>query len=521
MAAKFSSDSPSFAPRLNLIGGEWRKASTGKTFDDINPVRSAGFQPAGSLGLTGPAGSQRSIGRFPLSTEADVDAAVRAASEAFKTWRKVPAPQRGAILRRCADALAAEKEELARLMAREMGKTLIEARGDVQEAIDCANLYAGFSRTFGGQTLPSELPDKFAMSVRKPLGVCGQITPWNFPIAIPSWKAFPALLCGNTVILKPAEDSPACASAFGRVLMSAGVPAGVFNVVHGEGEVAGAALVNHPGVAAISFTGSSETGKIIAENCGRQLKRCSLELGGKNAQIVMDDADLNLALEGAVWGAFATAGQRCTATSRLILHEKIYDRFLRRFIDAAKALRLGDPLDAKTQIGPLVNAAQLERVENYIRIGIEEGATLRLGGRRARGRGLNAGHFFEPTIFTDVTPSMRIAREEIFGPVCAVMSFKRVDEAVSILNGTRYGLSSSIYTRDVNAAFRAMRELEAGITYINGPTIGAEVHLPFGGVKETGNGHREAGAAVLDFYSEWQSVYVDYSGKLQRAQIDT
>ncbi len=504
MAAKLSLSSAAFAPAKNLIGGEWLKSRSNKTFNSTNPSRTADV-----------------VGRFPLSNEADVDVAVRAAFAAFKSWRHVPAPQRGAILRRCADALADEKENLARLMSREMGKTLIEARGDVQEAIDCANLYAGFSRTFGGQTLPSELPDKAAMSVRKPLGVCGLITPWNFPIAIPSWKAFPALLCGNTVVLKPAEDSPACASAFARVLMNAGVPAGVLNVVHGCGEEAGAALVDHPDVAAISFTGSSETGKIIAEKCGRQLKRCSLELGGKNAQIVMADADLNLALEGAVWGAFATAGQRCTATSRLLLHEKIHDAFLSRFIESAKALRLGDPLDPKTHIGPLVNAAQRERVEKYIRIGIEEGAVLRLGGKTAKRGKLKDGHFFESTIFAGVRLSMRIAQEEIFGPVCAVMKFKNLDDAIAIVNGTKYGLSSSIYTKDVNAAFRAMRDIEAGITYINGPTIGAEVHLPFGGVKQTGNGHREAGAAVLDFYSEWQSVYVDYSGKLQRAQIDT
>lgn len=504
MAPARSLSSSSFAPPKNLINGTWRNSSSGETFEDRNPARTSDL-----------------IGRFPLSTSDDVDAAVRAAADAFQSWRLVPAPQRGMVLRRCADALAGEKENLARLMAREMGKTLLEAQGDVQEAIDCANLYAGFSRTFGGQTLPSELPDKFAMSVRKPLGVCGQITPWNFPVAIPSWKAFPALLCGNTVILKPAEDSPACAGAFGRILLSAGVPPGVFNVIHGQGETAGAALLSHPGVAAISFTGSTETGKIIAESCGRQLKRCSLELGGKNAQIVMADADFDLALEGALWGAFATAGQRCTATSRLLLHSKIHDRFVNRLSAAAKTLRLGDPLDPKSQLGPLVNAAQLERVENYVRIGAEEGARMRLGGRRARGRGVNEGYFFEPTIFTEVKPSMRIAQEEIFGPVCAVLKFKTLDEAVAILNGTRYGLSSSIYTRDVNAAFRAMRELEAGITYVNGPTIGAEVHLPFGGVKQTGNGHREAGAAVLDFYSEWQSVYVDYSGKLQRAQIDT
>lgn len=490
-------------PNKNLIGPDWKHSASGQTVENRNPARTTDL-----------------IGRFPRSNAIDINEAVTRAAEAFESWSNTPAPARGATLRRCADALAAEKENLARLMSREMGKTLVEARGDVQEAIDCANLYAGFSRIFGGKTVSSELPDKFAMSVRRPLGVCGLITPWNFPVAIPSWKSFPALLCGNTVVLKPAEDSPACANAFAACLMKAGVPPGVVNVIHGFGEEAGAALVEHPKVAAISFTGSSETGKIIAASAGAQLKRCSLELGGKNAQIVMPDADVELALEGAVWGAFATAGQRCTATSRLIVHEKLHDAFVKRFAEGAKKLRLGDPLNSKTHVGPLINESQLRRVENYVQVGIAEGSKLILGGKRARGS-LSRGYFFEPTIFTHVTPDMRIAREEIFGPVCAVLKFKSLDEAVSILNATDYGLSSSIYTKDVNAAFRAMRRIEAGITYINGPTIGAEVHLPFGGVKRTGNGHREAGAEVLDFYSEWQSVYVDYSGKLQRAQIDT
>lgn len=487
----------------NLIGSEWKPSLSGRTFENRNPANTADL-----------------IGRFARSDASDIDAAVAAASAAFESWSNTPAPARGATLRRCADVLAAEKENLARLMSREMGKTLVEARGDVQEAIDCANLYAGFSRIFGGKTLASELPDKFAMSVRRPLGVCGLITPWNFPVAIPSWKSFPALLCGNTVVLKPAEDSPACANAFGACLLKAGVPPGVFNIVHGLGEEAGTALVEHPKIAAISFTGSTETGKIIASSAGAQLKRCSLELGGKNAQIVMPDADLDLALEGAVWGAFATAGQRCTATSRLIVHEKLHDAFVRRLVMGAKQLRLGDPLNPKTHVGPLINQAQLDRVESYVRVGINEGAKLILGGKRSRGA-LSKGYFYEPTIFTNGTPDMRIAREEIFGPVCAVLKFKTLDEAITILNATPYGLSSSIYTRDVNAAFKAMRRIDAGITYVNGPTIGAEVHLPFGGVKRTGNGHREAGAEVLDFYSEWQSVYVDYSGKLQRAQIDT
>jgi aldehyde dehydrogenase (NAD+) len=405
-------------------------------------------------------------------------------------------------------------------MSREMGKPLSEARGDVQEAIDCANLYSGEGRRLSGLTVPSELPNKFAMSIRRPVGVCGLITPWNFPVAIPSWKIFPALVCGNTVILKPAEDTPACAAAFVKVIEEAGVPPGVVNLVQGLGEEAGAPLVAHSDVNLISFTGSSDVGRQIASSAGEQLKRCSLEMGGKNAQIVMDDANLDLALEGALWGAFATAGQRCTATSRILLHKKIQRTFTQRLVAAARKIRLGDPLDPKTQVGPLVNQAQLDRVTRYIQIGRDDGAKMLCGGKRAAGRGLSRGYFFEPTIFDQVTPKMRIAQEEIFGPVASLISFNTFEEAVEILNGTCYGLSSSVYTANVQRAFQAIRDFDAGITYINGPTIGAEVHLPFGGVKNTGNGHREAGETVLDIFSEWKSVYVDYSGKLQRAQID-
>ena len=491
------------APSLNFIGGQWRPAAGGERFEDRSPSN-----------------TRQLIGEFPRSGATDVDAAVAAAKKAFESWRLVPAPERGNLLRRCAELLTERKEELARLMSREMGKVLTEARGDVQEAIDCAHLYSGEGRRLSGLTVPSELPNKFAMSVRRPVGVCGLITPWNFPVAIPSWKIFPALVCGNTIVLKPAEDTPACAAAFIKTIADAGAPAGVVNLVQGFGEDAGAALVEHKDVALISFTGSSETGRRIASSCGMSLKRCALEMGGKNAQIVMADANLDLALEGALWGAFATAGQRCTATSRLLLHRKIAKLFVERLVGAAKKLRLGDPLDPKTQSGPLINEAQRERVEKYIQIGIAEGAEMLCGGKRASGKGLDHGYFFQPTVFTRVKPGMRIAQEEIFGPVACVIPFNTLEEAVGILNGTAYGLSSSIYTRDVNRAFQAIRDFDAGITYINGPTIGAEVHLPFGGVKNTGNGHREAGETVLDIFSEWKAVYVDYSGKLQRAQID-
>jgi aldehyde dehydrogenase (NAD+) len=405
-------------------------------------------------------------------------------------------------------------------MTREMGKILQETRGDVQEGIDTAYYAAGEGRRLFGATTPAELPDKFAMSIRVPVGVCGLITPWNFPLAIPTWKLFPALLCGNTVVLKPAEDTPLTAVKFFEILEEAGVPPGVVNLVHGTGEKAGAALVRHPDVQLISFTGSSAVGREIAASCGQNLKRVSLEMGGKNAQVVMEDADLNLALEGALWGAFGTTGQRCTATSRLIVHRDVKKQLTEALVERAEKIKIGDGLDETVEMGPLINEAAREKVHRYVQIGKDEGARLLTGGAiYEEGKWID-GYFYRPTIFDRVKPSMRIAQEEIFGPVLSIIEIGNFEEAVEILNGTRYGLSSSVYTKDVARAFRAMRDFEAGITYINGPTIGAEVHLPFGGVKETGNGHREAGTTVYDTYSEWKSVYVDFSGRLQKAQID-
>ena len=405
-------------------------------------------------------------------------------------------------------------------MTREMGKILKETRGDVQEGIDTAFYVAGEGRRLFGETTPSELPDKFAMSVRSPIGVCALITPWNFPMAIPTWKLFPALLCGNTVVLKPAEDTPYTAVKLFEILAEAGVPPGVVNLVHGRGEETGAALVRHADVKLVSFTGSAAVGREIASVCGQQLKRISLELGGKNAQIVMEDADLNLALEGALWGAFGTTGQRCTATSRLILHRDIKKELTDMLVARAEKIKIGDGLDESVEMGPLINQAAREKVHRYVQIGRSEGARLLIGGSiYEEGKWID-GYFYRPTIFDQVTPAMRIAQEEIFGPVLSIIEVKSFEEAIEVLNGTPYGLSSSIYTRDVERSFRAMRDIEAGITYINGPTIGAEVHLPFGGVKDTGNGHREAGTTVYDIFSEWKSIYVDYSGKLQKAQID-
>lgn len=496
---------PGSAPRayLNRIGDQWVPAASGKSFENRNPARASDL-----------------VGTFPDSDSGDVDRAVKAAAKAFESWRLVPAPGRAELLFRTAEILRERKEDLARAMTREMGKVIAETRGDVQEAIDMAYYIAAEGRRLFGVTVPSELPDKLAFSIRQPLGVCGLITPWNFPMAIPSWKLFPALVAGNTVVIKPASDTPASAHHLVEILLEAGAPEGVVNIVHGGGSSVGIPLIQHPAVKMISFTGSSEVGKTIGERCGRTLKRCSLELGGKNAQIVMDDADLDLALEGALWGAFGTTGQRCTATSRLIVMKQVHDELVGRLTERAGKLKLGDGLKPETEVGPVVNRGQKERIHSYVEIGKKEGAKLLTGGTPAEEGDLSQGYFYRPTIFDGVRPDMRIAQEEIFGPVLSVITVSSLEEAIRVLNGTVYGLSSSIYTRDVNRAMRAVRDLEAGITYVNGPTIGAEVQLPFGGVKETGNGHREGGPTVIDAFTEWKSVYVDYSGKLQKAQID-
>lgn len=487
----------------NFIGGVWTAPSTGTYFENRNPA------------------DQRDlIGRFPASGAADIDAAVASAQRGFDRWKRTPAPARGDVLRRVGDLMAARKEEIANLMTREMGKPLTETRGDVQEGIDTAYYAATEGRRLFGHTVPSELANKWAMSMRRPIGVCGLVTPFNFPMAIPTWKAFPALLCGNAVILKPAEDVPHTATVLVEILLEAGLPPEVIQLVHGMGEVVGKALVEHPQVPVISFTGSTETGRFVGETCGRLHKRLSLEMGGKNAQIVLNDADLDLAIDGVLWGAFGTTGQRCTATSRLILQRGIHDTVVERLVARAEALVLGDGRVAGHDVGPLVNEAAREKVERYVEIGRAQGATLRCGGQRATGGALDHGFFFQPTIFTNVTAGSRLEQEEIFGPVLSVIQVDSVEEAFAVNNGVRYGLSSSVYTSNVNVAFRALQDLDNGITYVNAPTIGAEAHLPFGGVKETGNGHREGGWEVYEFYSETKVGYVDYSGALQRAQID-
>jgi aldehyde dehydrogenase (NAD+) len=487
----------------NYIDGTWVPSGSGRVFENRNP-----------------ANHDDVIGLFQQSTPDDARAAIEAAQHAYEHWRLVPAPRRAEILFAAAQRLAARKEEFARDMTREMGKVLAESRGDVQEAIDMTYFMAGEGRRQYGQTVPSELRDKFAMSVRQPLGVCSVITPWNFPVAIPSWKIAPALVCGNTVVFKPATHTPLSAVNFVKVLEEAGLPPGVVNLVTGGPDV-GTLLSTHEQVRVVSFTGSTAVGRTVSQNAGPAFKKVHLEMGGKNVVMIMDDAQLELAVEGCLWGGFGTTGQRCTAASRIVVHERVHDRFVEAFAARAKALRVGDGLDEATQMGPSISEAQLETVMQYVDVGTREGARLVTGGHRLSGRAHARGWFHEPTIFADVDPAMRIAQEEIFGPVVAVMRCRSLEEAIAIGNGVAYGLSASIYTRDVNSAFTAMRDVYTGIFYVNAPTIGAEVHLPFGGTKATGNGHREAGTAALDVFSEWKSIYVDFSGKLQRAQIDT
>ena len=491
------------SPIHNFIAGKWVPARSGKAFETRNPA-------TGDL-----------ITRCADSNADDMNDAVLAAREAFESWHRLPAPRRGEILYRVAERLFHDKEPLARALTSEMGKVLMEGRGDVQEAIDMAYYMAGEGRRQFGHIVPSELPNKSAYAIREPLGVVGLITPWNFPMAIPAWKSFPALIMGNTVVLKPSPETPYTAALFVKALEEAGMPPGVVNLVMGSAPELGATLVTHPDVALISFTGSKATGGKVAVDAATHYKRVALEMGGKNAIIVMEDADLELAVEGIIWSAFGTTGQRCTACSRLIVHTAVKDRMVSMLLERTAKLRVGDGLDPSIDVGPLINRTQLDRVHELVQVGVQEGAQLKIGGHPLTEGQYASGHFFAPTLFDHVTPTMRIATEEIFGPVLSVLEVNSLEEAIEVNNSVEYGLSSSLYTQDINRAQHAMRELRSGIIYINAGTIGSEVHLPFGGIKDTGNGHREAGQAALDTFSEWKSIYVDYSGRLQRAQIDT
>jgi len=485
-----------------FIAGRWVESVSGASFESVNP-----------------ADTRDVVGRFQAGTAADAAMAITAADTALPAWKATPAPKRGELLYRFGALMAEHKERLARAMTREMGKVLAEARGDVQEGIDIAFLMAGEGRRMFGDTVPSELPDKWAMSIRQPIGVAGIVTPWNFPVAIPCWKMMPALVTGNTVVFKPSSDAPHCATLLVELMDEAGFPPGVVNLVTGSGAEVGDAIVESPDVRVISFTGSSATGRTIAERAGRRLKRLSLELGGKNAVVVLRDADLDLAVDGILWSAFGTTGQRCTACSRVIVDRHVADDLVGRLARRTEALRIGSGLDESVDVGPLVNAAAADKVERYVAIGRTEGQLV-TGGERATGSGLEHGHFFRPTIFAGVRPMATIAQEEIFGPVLSVVPVDGYAEAMTAANQVRYGLSASVFTNDVNTAFRAMRDFETGIVYVNAGTTGAETHLPFGGWKDTGNGHREAGHVALDTFTEWKSIYVDFSGRLQRAQID-
>ncbi|MBL8155901.1 MAG: aldehyde dehydrogenase family protein [Anaerolineae bacterium] len=483
----------------NFIGGTWRDALSGETFVSYNPA------------------TESELAHAPRSSVSDVEQAVEAARAAYPGWRLTPAPRRGEILYRVAHILTERKDQLARLMTQEMGKILAETRGDVQEAIDMAYYMGGEGRRLLGYTAPVEMPNKFGMALRDSVGIVGLITPWNFPVAVPSWKMLPALVAGNAVIFKPSEDTPATSAAFVKVFEDAGLPPGVLNLVTGAGE-AGAALVNHPDVRIISFTGSTDTGIKVYTQAASLGKKVTLEMGGKNAIIVLDDANLDLAVEAITWSAYGTTGQRCTATSRLIVQSGIKPRLVEALVAKARTLSVGDGLLEATHVGPLVNAKALEKVERYVEIGRQEGAKLMIGGQRPSSE---RGYFYTPTLFTEVRRDMRIAREEIFGPVLSLIEVASLDEAIAVNNEVRYGLSSSIFTENINAAFRAIRDLTTGIVYINHGTTGAEIQFPFGGTRGTGNGMREAGLVGLDSFTEWKSVYVDYSGRLQRAQIDT
>ncbi len=487
----------------NYINGEWLTSHSGQTFENRNP-----------------ANTDEVVGVFQKSDKVDVESAISAAKDAYKKWRLVPAPKRAEILFKVGQMLVERKERFANDMTREMGKVLNETRGDVQEAIDISYFTAGEGRRLHGQTTPSELPNKFQMSVRQPLGVCGMITPWNFPMAIPSWKMIPALVCGNTVVIKPATDTPLSVVNFVKTMEEAGMPKGVVNMVTGTGSGVGDPLMNNRDVKVVSFTGSTEIGSVVSKACAPDFKHCSLEMGGKNAMMVMPSAKLELAVDGALWGAFGTTGQRCTATSRIIVHKDVYKQFVEKLAERAKKLRVGNGLDPNVDMGPAVNQSQLDTDLRYIEVGKKDGARLVCGGERLTGSGYDKGYFVQPTIFADITQKMTLWKEEVFGPVLSIAVCESLENAIEMANDSAYGLSASIYTQDVNEAFTAMRDIYTGIFYVNSPTIGAEVHLPFGGTKATGNGHREAGHQALDVFSEWKSIYVDFSGTLQRAQID-
>jgi len=485
----------------NLIDGKLVEPGTGKYFEDLNPADNFDI-----------------IGLFPASGHQDIDNAVKSAKEAFPAWSDTPPPKRGELIYKAAELLKRHQEKLAKVIIHEMGKTMPESMGDIQSSIDAANFMAGEGRRMYGQTTFSNLYRRWALTKRVPVGICGLITAWNAPMAIITWKLFPALICGNTVVLKPSEDTPMTAHLLGELLKEAGFPDGVVNIVYGIGPEAGEALVKHPDVNLVSFTGSTKIGRQIAEECGRQLKRCSLELGGKNGLIVMDDADLDAASKAVAAGAFSTAGQRCAANSRVFVHKFIYDAFMEKLLDETKKMKVGIGSVPDTKVCPIINKRQFNSIISYIEGAKKDGAKLLYGGEALTQGKFAKGHFIEPTIFTDVDINSALACDEVFGPVLAVFKVSGFEDAIEKINSSGYGLTASIFTGNVNLAMLALERINAGCCYINAPTFGSEPHMPFGGVKNSGNGSREPGLQALDVFSEWKTIYIDYSGTAQQSQ---
>ena len=486
----------------NFIAGEWQESSSTRAVDNINP-----------------ANTDDVLGTVRQATRDEARAAVEAAAAAFNSWRATPAPARGRIVAHAARLMEEQKEELAQLLTREEGKTVAESRGELQRSINVADFCAGESRRMNGETIQSELPMNFAYTIKQPLGVVACVTPWNFPVAIPVWKIAPALVAGNTVVFKPASLTPATAVRIVEIFEAAGVPKGVLNLVLGSGSDAGDEIIGHPAVKAVSFTGSNGVGIRLYEQVSRRGAKCQCEMGGKNPVVILEDADMDLAVESTAQGAFGSSGQRCTATSRAVVVDEIADEFVERIAARAKSMRIGNGADPNTEMGPSVDESQFKTVLSYINIGREDGATLVCGGSRAQGNGLDKGYFVQPTVFDRVTPDMRIAREEIFGPVLSVLRVKSFDEAMQVANDCEYGLSSSIFSNDAARIFRFVDEIETGMTHINSPTTGGEAHIPFGGIKGTGIGDREQGSTALDFYTELKVVYVDYTGRKREGNL--
>lgn len=486
----------------SFIDGQWLETDSAETVPNINPTNTDDV-----------------IGIAHLATREEARRAVESAYNAYKSWKNTPAPARGRIIAKAARLMEEYKEELAQILTREEGKTLSESRGELTRAINVAEFCAGESRRMNGETIPSELPANFAYTIKEPHGVVALITPWNFPIAIPVWKIAPALVAGNTVVFKPAESTPGTAVRLCEIFIEAGVPPGVLNLVLGKGSEVGDEIVNHPAVRAVSFTGSTETGIKLYQQAAKRGIPVQCEMGGKNPVVVLEDCDMDLAVESTAQGAFGSTGQRCTATSRAVVIDTIADEFVQKIVERAKSFRLGDGSDPESHIGPSVDEKQFNTVLKYIDIGREDGATLLCGGKRAEGEELENGYFIEPTVFDHVTPDMRIAREEIFGPVLSILRVKDFEEAMIVANDSDYGLSSSVFTNDANDIFRFIQEIESGMTHINSPTTGGEAHIPFGGIKSTGIGAREQGSTSLDFYTELKVVYVDYTGRKREGNL--